>query len=139
MQRSQYIRIKNPLHKRSEKACMCFNTRRASTRDYTVYEFWFSTANWGNFQNSLCMVAIVFLFPNSDWCKRKDPWWNLLRQYTYYGIFWRMFKFGNTINLEMEKWVHWRIQVIFLHIYHNIQCPLYFLQGSIYLCLCWIW
>ena len=36
---SQYIRIENPLHKRSEKACMCFYMRRASTRDYTVYFF----------------------------------------------------------------------------------------------------
>ena len=36
VKRSQYIRIENPLHKRSEKACMCFNTRRACTRDYTV-------------------------------------------------------------------------------------------------------
>ena len=33
---SHSIRIENPLHKRSEKACMCFNTRRASTRDYMV-------------------------------------------------------------------------------------------------------
>ena len=24
VKRSQYIRIKNPLHKQSEKACMCF-------------------------------------------------------------------------------------------------------------------
>ena len=36
VKRSQYIWIENPLHKRSEKACMCFNTRRASTRDYMV-------------------------------------------------------------------------------------------------------
>ena len=36
VKRSQYIRIENPLHKRSEKASICFNTRRASTRDYTV-------------------------------------------------------------------------------------------------------
>ena len=27
---------RKPLHKRSEKACMCFNMRRARTRDYTV-------------------------------------------------------------------------------------------------------
>ena len=31
-----YIRIKNPLHKQSEKACMCFKTRQTSTRDYMV-------------------------------------------------------------------------------------------------------
>ena len=35
--RSQYIRTENPLHKQSEKAYMCFNTRWASTRDYTVF------------------------------------------------------------------------------------------------------
>ena len=34
--RSQYISIKNPFHRQSEKACMCFKTRRAYTRDYTV-------------------------------------------------------------------------------------------------------
>ena len=34
--KSQYISIENPLHKQFEKACMCFETRRASTRDYTV-------------------------------------------------------------------------------------------------------
>ena len=32
-----YISIKNLLHKQSEKACMCFKTRRPSTRDYTVF------------------------------------------------------------------------------------------------------
>ena len=31
--------IKTPLHKQSEKACMSFKTRRASTRDYTVQVF----------------------------------------------------------------------------------------------------
>ena len=30
--------MENPLHKQSEKDCMCFNTRRARTCDYTVYE-----------------------------------------------------------------------------------------------------
>ena len=34
--RSQYIRIENPLHKQSEKAC--FKTRRASTRDFKVHK-----------------------------------------------------------------------------------------------------
>ena len=34
--RSQYISIENPLYKQSEKACMCFKMRQASTRDYTV-------------------------------------------------------------------------------------------------------
>ena len=29
VKRSQYISIKNPLHKQSEKASMCFKTRRA--------------------------------------------------------------------------------------------------------------
>ena len=37
VKRSQYIRVENPLHKQSEKAYMCFKTRRASIRDYTVY------------------------------------------------------------------------------------------------------
>ena len=36
LKRSQYIRVKNPLHKQSKKAYMCFKTRRASTRNYTV-------------------------------------------------------------------------------------------------------
>ena len=34
--RTQYVRIKNLLHKQSVKTCMCFKTRQASTRDYTV-------------------------------------------------------------------------------------------------------
>ena len=38
VKRSQYISIENPLHKRFEKACMCFYTRRASTCDYTVFD-----------------------------------------------------------------------------------------------------
>ena len=38
VKRSQYIRIQNPLHKQSEKACMCFKTRRVRTRDFTVVE-----------------------------------------------------------------------------------------------------
>ena len=37
--RSQYISIKNHLHKQSEKACMCFKTRWASTRDYTSLDY----------------------------------------------------------------------------------------------------
>jgi len=32
------IRIKNPLHKQSEKVWMCFNTRRARTNNYTIQE-----------------------------------------------------------------------------------------------------
>ena len=36
VKRSQYIRVKNPLHKQSEKTYMCFKTRLASTPDYTV-------------------------------------------------------------------------------------------------------
>ena len=39
VKRSQNISIKNPLHNQSEKACMCFKTRRASTRDYTVHAY----------------------------------------------------------------------------------------------------
>ena len=31
---SQYIRIEVPFHKQSEKACMCFKMRQASTWDY---------------------------------------------------------------------------------------------------------
>ena len=34
--RSFYISIENPLHRQSEKACMCFKTRRVRTRDFTV-------------------------------------------------------------------------------------------------------
>ena len=33
----RYISIENPLHKQSEKACMCFKTRWASTCNYMVY------------------------------------------------------------------------------------------------------
>ena len=40
VKRSQYIRIENPLHKQSEKACMCFKTRRASTCNYTVSNYY---------------------------------------------------------------------------------------------------
>ena len=36
-QRSQYISIEIPLHYQSEKDCMCFKTRWASTRIYTVF------------------------------------------------------------------------------------------------------
>ena len=31
---------KDPLHKQSEKACMCFLTRRVRTRDFMLYNFW---------------------------------------------------------------------------------------------------
>ena len=34
--RSHYISIKNLLHKQSEKSFMCFKTRRASVRNFTV-------------------------------------------------------------------------------------------------------
>ena len=37
VKRSQNIRVENALHKQFEKAYMCFRTRRASTRDFTVY------------------------------------------------------------------------------------------------------
>ena len=37
VKRSQYIRVKNPLHKQPEKAYMCFKTRWASIRDYMVF------------------------------------------------------------------------------------------------------
>ena len=37
VKRSQYIRIKNPHHKQSEKACMCFYTRHIRTHNFTVY------------------------------------------------------------------------------------------------------
>ena len=37
VKRSQYIRVENLLNRLSEKAYMCFKTRQASTRDYTVY------------------------------------------------------------------------------------------------------
>ena len=36
VKRSQYIMIKNPLHKQFEKACMCFLTRRVRTPDFTL-------------------------------------------------------------------------------------------------------
>ena len=58
VKRSQYIRIENPLHERSEKAWMCFNTRRASTRDYTVCEL-----NFLYFGKSL---RNLFLFPSTE-------------------------------------------------------------------------
>ena len=38
VKRSQYIRIENLLQKQSEKAGMCFETRRARTRNFTVFE-----------------------------------------------------------------------------------------------------
>ena len=39
VQRSQYIRTENPLHKQSEKAYMCFKTRHVKTLDSTVCDF----------------------------------------------------------------------------------------------------
>ena len=44
VQRSQYIRTENPLHKESEKAKTCHSPRRASTRDYTVV-YWMNSKN----------------------------------------------------------------------------------------------
>ena len=38
VERSQYIRVENPLHKQFEKACMCFKTRRVRTRNFMVFE-----------------------------------------------------------------------------------------------------
>ena len=53
-QRSQYISIEIPLHYQSEKDCMCFKTRWASTRDYTVLEIKKITLTKNNlFFNSL--------------------------------------------------------------------------------------
>ena len=37
VKRSQYISIKNPLHKQSEKACMCISTRHVRTSEFTIY------------------------------------------------------------------------------------------------------
>ena len=39
IKKSQYISIEYPLHNHSEKACMCFKTRQASTCDYMVLFF----------------------------------------------------------------------------------------------------
>ena len=36
VERSQCIRIENPLHKQSEKACMCFYTGWVRTHDFTI-------------------------------------------------------------------------------------------------------
>ena len=45
---SQFISTGNPLHKQSEKACMCFQTRCVRTYDFTVPNFytqyWYYTA-----------------------------------------------------------------------------------------------
>jgi hypothetical protein len=54
VRRSQYIKIKNTLHKQSEQVCMCFNTRRARTRDYTVF------VTYG--QASLCLYVTSLSF-----------------------------------------------------------------------------
>ena len=45
----QYTSIENPLHRQSEKACMCFKTRRVRTRDFTVTITWKSHDNTGAF------------------------------------------------------------------------------------------
>ena len=50
VKRSQYIRVKNPLHKQSEKTYMCFKTRRASTHDYTN-----DMNNW----QSVCLIHSI--------------------------------------------------------------------------------
>ena len=52
VKRSQYIRIKNPLHKRSEIACMCFKTRCVRTHNFMaikIKDVWMSLdfiPNW---------------------------------------------------------------------------------------------
>ena len=38
---SQYIRIKNPLHKQSENACMCFKTRLVRICDFMVLKLYY--------------------------------------------------------------------------------------------------
>ena len=45
VQRSQYIRTENPLHKQSEKAETCHQPRRASTRDSIQYLFFQNSTN----------------------------------------------------------------------------------------------
>ena len=39
--RSENIRIKNPIYKQSENACMCFKTRLVRTRDFTVLKSYY--------------------------------------------------------------------------------------------------
>jgi hypothetical protein len=49
--RSQYVRIKNPLLKQSEKACMCFYTRCVRTGNFTVTT---GRISWWFFYNFYC-------------------------------------------------------------------------------------
>ena len=48
--------VENPHHKESEKAYMCFKTRRASTLDYTVSELDFLKIEF----EILCLMNLIF-------------------------------------------------------------------------------
>ena len=72
---SQYISIKNPCHKQSEKACICFKTRRTSTCDYIVIKTFLFIFKWPSITHSLTyfltwlrlMVAPLCFVENSLW------------------------------------------------------------------------
>ena len=58
VKRSQYIRIEIPLHKQSEKACMCFETRRVRTRNFTVF---ISYVDWWGCTLTHNQMAVEFV------------------------------------------------------------------------------
>ena len=106
VRRSQCIRTKNPIHKQSEKAYMCFKTRRVRTRDFTVYEKQFIPVTAG----SWAILATVTLWARAwwdlllFWCHKESgtPWTkyigqNILFAATRSRIVWNIF----------ENWQWW--------------------------------
>ena len=60
--RSKYISIKNPLHKQSINACMCFQTRRVRTHDFTVTNGWIFHFCLDAHVNRKTLIAIALYF-----------------------------------------------------------------------------
>ena len=119
-QRSQYISIEIPLHYQSEKDCMCFKTRWASTRDYTVLEIKKITLTKNNlFFNSLqrgkekevrsCLL--IFFLPQFNLTKFKRIYFFFcLRQNDHIG--WAIsMPFAKGKNIK--NWQFWNTHVFF--------------------------
>jgi hypothetical protein len=90
VKRSQYIRIENPLHKQSEKACMCFKTRRVRTRDFTICTYLFFHLLSFLFSMNFVILAnfkqfwikIYFNQINLSWITINDKQSQLIRVHT---------------------------------------------------------
>ena len=104
VKRSQYIRIKNPLHKQSEKSCMCFKTRWASTHDYTVSRhcsFSHSTLKQWNLQHlrfSNCTWLTIDLYSSHFIVQEcKCALWSVAKGHHHHGLLILTF-FGSCIQ-----------------------------------------